>query len=43
MERDRNTALNMLKRGDSLKDVAEILELPVDVIKSWEQEACAVV
>ena len=43
MERARKTALNMLKRGDSLKDVAEILELPVDVIKSWEQEACAVV
>ena len=43
MERARKTALNMLKRGDSLKDVAEVLELPVDVIKSWEQEACAVV
>ncbi len=43
MERARKTALNMLKRGDSLKDVAEILELPVDVIKSWEQEACVVV
>lgn len=43
MERARKTALNMLKRGDSLNDVAEILELPVDVIKSWEEEACAVV
>lgn len=37
MERARKTALNMLKRGDSLNDVAEILELSADMIKSWEE------
>lgn len=41
MERARKTALNMLKRGDSLNDIASILDLPVDRIKAWEEEACA--
>lgn len=43
MERARKTALKMLKREDSLNDVAEVLELPADMIKSWEKGACAVV
>lgn len=43
MERARKTALNMLKRGDSLNDVAEVLELPADMIKAWEEGACAMV
>ncbi len=43
MERARKTALNMLKRGDSLNDIASILDLPVDRIKAWEEEACAMV
>lgn len=41
MERAKRTALKMLKRGDSLKNVAEILELPTDTIRAWEEEACA--
>ena len=43
MERARKTALNMLSRGDSLDDIAGILDLPVDRIKAWEKEACAMV
>ncbi len=35
MDRAKKTALNMLKRGDPLNDVAEILELPADLIKAW--------
>ena len=31
----RKTAANMLKRGLSLNEVAEILELPVETIRSW--------
>ena len=43
IERAKKTALNMLKRGDSLADVAEILELSPDIIKAWSEEACALV
>ena len=43
MERARKTALNMLRRGDSPTEIAEILELPVETIKAWEQELCAIV
>ena len=39
----KKTARNMLKRGDSLEEIAEVLELPVETIKAWEQESCAVV
>ena len=42
-ETARKTARNMLKRGDSPEAIAEVLELPVETIKAWEQEACAVV
>ena len=42
MERAKKTALNMLRRGDSLNDIANILDLPVDRVKAWEEEACAV-
>ena len=38
MERARKTAGNMIKRGTPLKEIAEILELPVDTIKSWIRE-----
>ena len=37
----KKTARNMLKRGDSLEEIAEVLELPVETIKAWEQESCA--
>ena len=40
-ERARKTALNMLKRGSSPSDVAEILEVSVDTVRGWEEEACA--
>lgn len=43
LERARKTAIKMLERGDSINDVAEILEFPVDTIKSWEEGACAIV
>jgi hypothetical protein len=42
-EAARRTARNMLKRGDSPEVIAEILELPVETIKAWEQEVCTVV
>ncbi|WP_251491839.1 hypothetical protein [Otoolea muris] len=42
-ETKKKTARNMLKRGDSLEEIAEVLELSVETIKVWEQEACAVV
>lgn len=35
-EADRRTARNMLKRGDSLEAIAEVLELPTEVIRAWE-------
>ncbi len=35
-EADRRTARNMLKRGNSLEEIAEILELPIETIKAWE-------
>ena len=38
METARKTAGNMIKRGTPLKEIAEILELPVDTIKSWIRE-----
>lgn len=43
MERAKRTALKMLKRGDSLNDVADVLDLPIDTIKAWENETFAVV
>lgn len=39
----RRTARNMLKRGASPEAIAEVLELPVETIKVWEQEIHAVV
>ena len=42
-ETKKKAARNMLKRGDSLEEIAEVLELSVETIKAWEQEACAVV
>ena len=42
-ETARKTARNMLKRGDSPEAIAEVLELPVETIKAWEQEARTVV
>ncbi len=43
MDRAKRTALNMLRRGDSLNDVADISELPIDTIKAWKNEAFAAV
>jgi hypothetical protein len=31
----RRTARNMLKRGDSLEEIAEVLELSIETIKAW--------
>lgn len=41
MKRAKKTARNMLKRGDSPEEIAKILELPVETIKKWEEEAYA--
>ncbi len=38
-KRAKKTALKLLKRGDSLDDISEILEVSTDVIKRWEQES----
>ena len=43
IERAKKTARNMLKRGTSVKDVAEILELPLDTIESWMGETLTIV
>ena len=43
IKRAKRTARNMLKRGDSLEEIAEVLELPVETILSWNLEACTVV
>lgn len=42
-KRAKRTARNMLKRGDSLEEIAEILEIPVETIQSWNLEACTVI
>ncbi len=39
LKRARKTASNMRKRGTSLNEIAEILELPVETIRSWSEEA----
>lgn len=39
--RARKTASNMRRRGASYEEIAEILELPVDMIRSWSEEAGA--
>lgn len=41
MKRAKRTARNMLKRGDSPEEIAEVLELPVETVKAWEKEAYA--
>ena len=41
--RAKKTALNMLKKGVPIQEVVEILELPEGTIRTWEEEACAVV
>ena len=42
-EEARKNARNLLKRGDSAEDVAEVLELPVETVKVWEKEFFALV
>ena len=37
----KKTAVNMRKRGSSLDEIAEILELPADTIRTWVKEADA--
>ena len=39
----KKTAVNMQKRGSSLDEIAEILELPADTIRTWVKEADALV
>ena len=39
----KKTAVNMRKRGSSLDEIAEILELPADTIRTWVKEADALV
>ncbi|NBH34330.1 hypothetical protein D3Z58_12340 [Clostridiaceae bacterium] len=36
LKQAKKTAANMRKRGTSFEDIAEILELPVDMIRSWQ-------
>lgn len=40
-EEAKKNARNMLKRGDSPEEIAKILELSVETIKAWEEEAYA--
>ncbi len=40
-EEAKKNARNMLRRGDSVEDIAEVLELPVETVKAWEKEAYA--
>ena len=42
-ETKKRTAKNMLKRGDTLEDIAEVLEVSIETIKAWEKEFYAVV
>ncbi len=35
LRRAMKTASNMRKRGASLDEIAEILEIPADTIRSW--------
>ena len=42
-EEARKNARNLLKRGDSAEDVAEVLELPVETVRAWEKEFFALV
>lgn len=39
LKRAMKTASNMLKRGSSLSEIAEVLELPLETIHSWAKEA----
>ena len=34
----RRTVRNMLKRGDSREEIAEVLELSIETIKAWVRE-----
>ncbi len=34
----RRTVRNMLKRGDSREEIAEVLELSIETIKAWARE-----
>lgn len=43
IERAKKTARNMLRRGTPVKDVAEILELPLDTIEAWMGETLTTV
>lgn len=38
-EMARKTAANMLKRGSSINEIAEVLEFPAESIRSWAKEA----
>lgn len=38
LKRARKTAFNMRKKGTSFEEIAEILELPSDTVRSWAAE-----
>lgn len=41
--RAKKTALKMLARGDSEKEIADVLELPISMIEAWKEEVlCAI-
>lgn len=39
----KKTAKNMFARGDRAEDIAEVLEIPVDTVKAWREEALCTV
>lgn len=43
LARARKTAINMFARGDSASAIAEILELPIDMVEAWREEALCTV
>lgn len=43
LARAKKTALKMLARGDSEKEIADVLELPISMIEAWKEEVlCAI-
>ena len=41
--RDKNTGCFQMVRKIEEGEIAEVLELSIDTIKAWEEEACALV
>lgn len=38
LKQAKKTAANLRKRGSSFDEIAEILELPADIIRAWAKE-----